>query len=71
MPSSILIAALGGVKHIVFERRWRELAGLWRAYGIGRRARPLLGVYWERHWDEPLTAIRARYGVVPISPAPS
>jgi len=71
LPSSILIAVLGGVKHLVFERRWRDLAGLWRAYGIGRRARPLLGVYWERHWDEPLTTIRARYGVVPISPAPS
>ena len=65
MPSSILIAALGGVKHLLLERRWRDLFGLRRAYRIGQGARPLLGVYWERHWDETVEAVRSRYGVTP------
>ncbi len=65
MPTSIMIAALGGVKHLVLEKRWRDLLGLRRAYRLGRRARPLLAVYWERHWDEPVEQVRARYGVEP------
>lgn len=69
MPSSILIAALGGVKHILLERRWRDVLGLGRAFRAGRRARPLLAVYWERHWDEPVEAIRARYSVAPYARA--
>ena len=67
MPSSILIAALGGVKHLLLERRWRDLLGLRRAYRLGRRARPLLAVYWERHWDESVDVIRARYAVAPYA----
>jgi ubiquinone biosynthesis protein COQ4 len=66
MPTSILIAALGGIKHIVLEKRWRELARLRSAYGAGRRAKPLLAVYWERHWDAPLDDVRARLGITPL-----
>jgi ubiquinone biosynthesis protein COQ4 len=69
VPTSMMIVALGGLKHMVLERRWQALRSLRRAYHIGRQARPLLAVYWERHWDEPLEEIRTRYRVEPLSSA--
>jgi ubiquinone biosynthesis protein COQ4 len=70
MPSSVLIASLGGVKHLLLERRWRDVLGLSRAFRLGRQARPLLGVYWERHWDEPVETVRARYRIETYRPQP-
>ncbi len=32
---------------------------------LGKRARPLFGVDWTPLWQEPLTAVRARYGIDP------
>ena len=37
------------------------------AFRAGRRARPLLPVYWERHWEEPLEALRERLRVTPAT----
>ncbi len=65
-PSSVLIVALGGIKHIVLEARLGEVRSVARAYHHGRRAAPLLSAYWERQWDDPLTRVRERYGVVPL-----
>ena len=42
--------------------------GLLEAYRNGRDAAPLLPVYWEQMWEEPLIDVRARYGVRPCSP---
>lgn len=64
-PASVLIILLGGIKHIVLERRPREIPGLARAYRIGRRARPLLSAHWERQWEEPIDRVRARYEITP------
>jgi ubiquinone biosynthesis protein COQ4 len=66
LPVSALVIVFGSLKHFVLERRWRGLRyGLWQAYQSGRDAAPLLPVYWERMWDEPMAAVRARYGVIP------
>ena len=35
----------------------------------GREASPLLPVYWERHFEESLESVRARYGVRPWTDA--
>ncbi|MEM9072180.1 MAG: Coq4 family protein [Myxococcota bacterium] len=69
-PSSVMIVLLGGVKHLVAERRWRDLhPGIARAYQLGRRASWLLPVYWERYWEQPLREIRTRFGITPYAHA--
>lgn len=66
LPTSIAIVVLGAIKHMVLEQRWSSLTpGLRRAYERGRRAAPLLSVYWEEHWTNPLDEVRARYRVEP------
>jgi ubiquinone biosynthesis protein COQ4 len=67
LPVSALIMVFGTMKHLVLERRWGALRHSAReAYRAGRDARPLLGVYWEHLWDQPLDDVRARFGVRPI-----
>ncbi len=65
--SSALIVALGGIKHMLFEKRWASAyPGLGRALAAGRRAAPLLSIYWERHWGEPLEDVRCRLRITPL-----
>jgi ubiquinone biosynthesis protein COQ4 len=67
MPYSALVVTFGTLKHVVGEVRWRVLRhGLREAVTAGRRAAPLLPVYWERHWEEPLTSVRQRLRVTPL-----
>lgn len=64
LPVSAMVVLFGTVKHILLERRWDTLRhSLWEAYCHGRDAAPLLPVYWERSWDEPMLKVRARYGI--------
>lgn len=64
LPVSALIMVFGTVKHIVLERRWGALRhSMLDAYRYGRRAAPLMPVYWEDLWDLPLETVRATYGV--------
>lgn len=64
MPSSVALVLLGGVKHMVLEARWRTLlVGLAGSYRAGARAAPLLGVYWERHFETPVAELRQRYRI--------
>jgi ubiquinone biosynthesis protein Coq4 len=37
--------------------------GLLESYQHGRDAKPLLPVYWERYWEEPMDDVRRRFGV--------
>jgi ubiquinone biosynthesis protein COQ4 len=37
----------------------------WTAYRRGKRAAFLLVVRWEDHWAEPVTSLRARFGIAP------
>ena len=68
LPVSALVVLFGTVKHIVFEGRWVALwYGLWSASRQGHDADPLLPVYWERYWEEPIAAIRQRYRVTPCT----
>jgi len=67
LPVSAMIMALGTMKHIVLERRWGALRhSMLEAYRAGRDAEPLLSVFWEDLWAEPLDEIRARYRVHPL-----
>jgi ubiquinone biosynthesis protein COQ4 len=67
LPVSWMVLFFGGIKHGLLERRWTALTDVMpRAYRIGRRAQPLMPVIWEKMWDEPIDAVRARYAVEPI-----
>ncbi len=64
MPYSALIVGFGTVKHVIGEGRWALLSrGLRRALRAGRRASPLLPVYWERYWEVPVVELRRRLGI--------
>lgn len=70
LPVSAMVVLLGSLKHIVLERRRQALRhGLYEAYANGRDAQPLLPVFWETLWDEPLEAVRQRYNVRPCTRA--
>lgn len=70
LPVSAMVVLFGTLKHIVLERRWQALSrGLLEAYRIGRDAAPLLPVYWERVWAEPIDQVRQRYHLRPCTPA--
>lgn len=67
LPVSALIMVFGTMKHLVLERRWGALRhSALEAYRAGRDAEPLLGVYWERMWDQPLDHVRSQHGVRPL-----
>jgi ubiquinone biosynthesis protein COQ4 len=64
LPVSALIMVFGTMKHIVLERRWGALRhSMLDAYRVGQHADPLMPVYWEDLWEEPLESVRARYHV--------
>jgi len=68
LPVSALVVLFGGVKHMVLEARWETLRhGLLEAWRAGRDARPLLPVYWERRWAEPLAAVREDLALRPLA----
>lgn len=70
LPVSAMVLVGGTLKHIVLEKRWGALRhALPEAYHNGRDAAPLLPVYWEQMWTEPLADVRARYGVRACTPA--
>jgi ubiquinone biosynthesis protein COQ4 len=67
LPVSALVMVFGSMKHLVLERRWTALGRSTReAYRAGRDAAPLLAVYWEDLWEQPLERVRATYGVRPL-----
>jgi ubiquinone biosynthesis protein COQ4 len=64
LPVSALIMVFGTMKHLVLERRWGALRhSALEAYRTGRDAAPLLGVYWEHLWADPIEDVRARFGL--------
>jgi ubiquinone biosynthesis protein COQ4 len=67
LPVSALIMVFGTMKHLVLERRWGALRhSALEAYRTGRDAKPLLGVYWEHLWEQPLDQVRARFDLHPL-----
>ena len=67
LPVSALIMVFGTMKHMLLERRWDAVRhSLLEAYRSGRDADPLLSVYWEDLWEQPLDEVRARYHVRPL-----
>jgi ubiquinone biosynthesis protein COQ4 len=67
LPVSALIMVFGTMKHMLLERRWDAVRhSLMEAYRSGRDADPLLSVYWEDLWEQPLDEVRARYHVRPL-----
>lgn len=70
MPSSVALMLLGSLKHMLLEGRFGLLrSGLLAAYRRGSEASRLLPVYWERHFEDDLDDVRARYGVRPWTDA--
>lgn len=68
MPYSALVVGFGTLKHFIGEGRLAALRHcIPEAYRAGRDAQPLLPVYWERHWEQPVAALRERYGIRPAS----
>ena len=72
LPVSAMIVFFGGLKHMVLEARWKSLRrGVLEAWRSGRDAAPLLPVYWERHWSEPMESVRERFALSPlVAPSP-
>jgi ubiquinone biosynthesis protein COQ4 len=67
LPVSALIMVFGTMKHIVLERRWGALRhSMLDAYRAGRDAAPLMPVYWEDLWQQPIDTVRATYNVRPL-----
>jgi ubiquinone biosynthesis protein COQ4 len=67
LPVSALIMVFGTMKHLVLEQRWAAMRhSMLDAYRAGRDAVPLLSVYWEDLWSEPLDRVRDRVGVRPL-----
>lgn len=67
LPVSALIMLFGSLKHLALEQRWTALRrSTMEAYRAGRDAAPLLPVYWEDLWEEPLERVRATYRVRPL-----
>ncbi len=70
LPVSALVVVFGTLKHIALEGRFGALRhALLEAYRHGRAAAPLLPVYWERHWSEPMDAFRGRFALEPCTRA--
>lgn len=70
MPSSVALLLLGSIKHMLLEARFHCLLfSLREAFQRGQRAQPLLDVYWERHWDMPLQAVRRQLAIEPWTAA--
>ena len=70
MPYSALVVGFGTLKHLVPDGRWGLVTrGLARAMRAGRRAHPLLAVYWERHWEVPVAELRRRFAIEPLGPS--
>jgi len=68
LPVSWMIVSLGGIKHGLLEGRFGVVARVMpRAYAVGRRARPLMPVWWEKMWADPLAEVQARLGVEPLA----
>ena len=68
LPVSWMVVTLGGLKHGLFEGRIGVLTRTMPlAYKVGREARPLMGVWWEQQWGDPLADVQQRLGVRPLA----
>ena len=63
-PYSLMIISLGSLKHMVLEGRWNTLRHDTRAaWRSGANAAPILGIFWEDRWSQPLEAVRRELGI--------
>ena len=63
-PYSLMVVGLGSVKHMILEGRWKTLRDDTRAaWRSGANAAPILGVFWEERWSQPLEAVRRELGI--------
>jgi ubiquinone biosynthesis protein Coq4 len=63
---SVIIGAGAMLKHLVLGRFGaleRCVESFCEGYSNGRRARSLLAVKWEQLWEQPVDALRDRYGI--------
>ncbi len=63
-PYSLMVISLGSLKHMVLEGRWNTLRHDTRAaWRSGANAAPILGIFWEDRWSQPLEAVRRELGI--------
>ena len=63
-PYSLIVIGLGSLKHMVLEGRWSTLRTETRAaWRCGANAAPILGVFWEERWSQPLAMVRRELGI--------
>jgi len=63
-PYSGIVISFGALKHMVLEGRWHTLRQETRAaWRCGAQAAPILAVFWEERWQQPLAAIREELGI--------
>ncbi len=61
------IVLLGGLKHLIIDRNWRELwHGVPAAWREGKKATFLSNVYYEQLWETPLEELRAQLNIRPV-----
>jgi ubiquinone biosynthesis protein COQ4 len=65
---SAAIVTLGGLKHAIIDRKWRELVAMMpRAWRLGRRAIFLSNVRFESFWHWPVEEVRRVLGMEAVS----
>ncbi len=63
-PYSLMVISLGSLKHMVLEGRWNTLRHDTRAaWRSGANAAPILGIFWEDRWSQPLETVRHELGI--------
>ncbi len=64
-PPPLMILSSGLLNSILIDRESgpARLEALVRGYLLGRRAKPLAGVDWSRHWATPLAELRRQFNI--------
>lgn len=62
-PMAILVAGMLNTLLYNMDKKDERLAAVAAGWMLGRRAKPLFGVRWSDLWEEPIDAVRVRYGI--------
>jgi ubiquinone biosynthesis protein COQ4 len=64
----LMLLAMGFLNTAIYAMsdRERRLDAITRGWEMGRRAKPLFGVRWDRLWEKPTDEVRASLGIMPF-----
>jgi ubiquinone biosynthesis protein Coq4 len=65
----LMLLAMGFLNTALYSMadRERRLDAIARGWDMGRRAKPLFGVRWDRLWEKPTDDVRASLGITPFA----